>query len=311
MSVQKISVLVPPLRAVPPGAAWAANAVAWLFGTDPRQAERPRGLARGGPRAPPRRPRRPPRRPRAAGADRRGPALRAQPARVRQGPDGRRLGRPPGLSPSGGSPASPAARRSRRSASLYSFSKRRFVPACGRSINSAKDGIRNPELRFGGAGFFHVLAPIACLPSATSSRNRCTSPSRSALASGAVLRDYTLAYETYGTLNAARSNAVLVCHALNASHHVAGTYAGKDEERGLVGQPGRPRQAARHRSLLRHRRQQPGLVLRLDRADPSQPRPGGERPRLRQRLPGGDGRGLGRRPGAPGRRRSASSGWRR
>ena len=42
---------------------------------------------------------------------------------------------------------------------------------------------------------------------------------------------------------------------------------GKDEERRLVGQPGRPRQAARHRSLLRHRRQQPRLVLRLDRAD--------------------------------------------
>ena len=41
------------------------------------------------------------------------------------------------------------------------------------------------------------------------------------LASGSVLRDYTLAYETYGTLNASRSNAVLVCHALNASHHVA------------------------------------------------------------------------------------------
>jgi len=44
------------------------------------------------------------------------------------------------------------------------------------------------------------------------------------LKSGATLRDYTLAYETYGTLNAARSNAVLVCHALNASHHVAGTH---------------------------------------------------------------------------------------
>jgi homoserine O-acetyltransferase/O-succinyltransferase len=39
---------------------------------------------------------------------------------------------------------------------------------------------------------------------------------------GAALRDYTLVYETYGTLNAQRSNAVLVCHALNASHHVAG-----------------------------------------------------------------------------------------
>ena len=42
------------------------------------------------------------------------------------------------------------------------------------------------------------------------------------LKSGAVLPEYTLAYETYGTLNAERSNAVLVCHALNASHHVAG-----------------------------------------------------------------------------------------
>ena len=48
------------------------------------------------------------------------------------------------------------------------------------------------------------------------------------LQSGACLRDYTLVYETYGKLNAARSNAVLVCHALNASHHVAGTYAGPD-----------------------------------------------------------------------------------
>ncbi len=43
--------------------------------------------------------------------------------------------------------------------------------------------------------------------------------------SGAVLDAYDLMYETYGTLNAARSNAVLVCHALNASHHVAGWYA--------------------------------------------------------------------------------------
>jgi homoserine O-acetyltransferase/O-succinyltransferase len=42
------------------------------------------------------------------------------------------------------------------------------------------------------------------------------------LKSGAVLADYQLTYETYGTLNTERSNAVLVCHALNASHHVAG-----------------------------------------------------------------------------------------
>jgi homoserine O-acetyltransferase len=45
------------------------------------------------------------------------------------------------------------------------------------------------------------------------------------LQSGAVLSDYALSYETYGTLNAHKSNAVLVCHALNASHHVAGVYA--------------------------------------------------------------------------------------
>jgi homoserine O-acetyltransferase len=42
------------------------------------------------------------------------------------------------------------------------------------------------------------------------------------LTSGARLADYTLVYETYGRLNADKSNAVLVCHALNASHHVAG-----------------------------------------------------------------------------------------
>ncbi|HEX8404475.1 MAG TPA: homoserine O-acetyltransferase [Duganella sp.] len=46
------------------------------------------------------------------------------------------------------------------------------------------------------------------------------------LQSGASLQDYILMYETYGTLNADKSNAVLVCHALNASHHVAGEYEG-------------------------------------------------------------------------------------
>ena len=47
-------------------------------------------------------------------------------------------------------------------------------------------------------------------------------PQPLALTSGAALADYTLVYETYGALNADHSNAVLVCHALNASHHVAG-----------------------------------------------------------------------------------------
>jgi len=63
------------------------------------------------------------------------------------------------------------------------------------------------------------------------------------LRSGATLADYTLVYETYGTLNAERSNAVLVCHALNASHHVAGSYAGQARSDGwwdnMIG-PGKP-----------------------------------------------------------------------
>ena len=45
------------------------------------------------------------------------------------------------------------------------------------------------------------------------------------LQSGAALPAYELVFETYGELNAERSNAVLVCHALNASHHVAGLHA--------------------------------------------------------------------------------------
>jgi len=63
------------------------------------------------------------------------------------------------------------------------------------------------------------------------------------LQSGASLQDYQLVYETYGTLNAAKSNAVLVCHALNASHHVAGEYEGEPKSAGwwdnMVG-PGKP-----------------------------------------------------------------------
>ncbi len=52
------------------------------------------------------------------------------------------------------------------------------------------------------------------------------------LQSGASIRGYSLSYETYGTLNADKSNAVLICHALNASHHVAGVYADQADNTG-------------------------------------------------------------------------------
>lgn len=45
------------------------------------------------------------------------------------------------------------------------------------------------------------------------------------LRSGTVLDSYNLVYETYGKLNAAKSNAILICHALSGNHHLAGVYA--------------------------------------------------------------------------------------
>ncbi len=63
------------------------------------------------------------------------------------------------------------------------------------------------------------------------------------LQSGASIRGYQLAFETYGRLNADKSNAVLICHALNASHHVAGVYEGQPKSEGwwdnMIG-PGKP-----------------------------------------------------------------------
>ncbi|HEY9018553.1 homoserine O-succinyltransferase MetX [Thiomicrospira sp.] len=50
-----------------------------------------------------------------------------------------------------------------------------------------------------------------------------------ALVSGAVLPQYDLVYETYGSLNAEASNAILICHALSGDHHVAGFYEGDDK----------------------------------------------------------------------------------
>ncbi|MBU3725556.1 MAG: homoserine O-acetyltransferase [Burkholderiaceae bacterium] len=63
------------------------------------------------------------------------------------------------------------------------------------------------------------------------------------LKSGQSFSPYQLIYETYGQLNADRSNAVLICHALNASHHVAGTHPDDPNHIGwwdnMVG-PGKP-----------------------------------------------------------------------
>ena len=63
-----------------------------------------------------------------------------------------------------------------------------------------------------------------------------------ALDCGETLDAYELVYETYGELNTSRDNAVLVCHALSGTHHLAGYYSMEDRKPGwwesLVG-PGK------------------------------------------------------------------------
>jgi homoserine O-acetyltransferase len=50
--------------------------------------------------------------------------------------------------------------------------------------------------------------------------------------SGQTIPGFTLRYETYGTLNATRDNAILVCHALSGDHHCAGWHSPADRKPG-------------------------------------------------------------------------------
>ena len=63
------------------------------------------------------------------------------------------------------------------------------------------------------------------------------------LACGRTLAAYDIVYETYGTLNAAKSNAILICHALSGHHHAAGYHSSDDKKPGwweaCIG-PGKP-----------------------------------------------------------------------
>jgi homoserine O-acetyltransferase len=122
---------------------------------------------------------------------------------------------------------------------LLEFEQRQFAPACGRYTNAAKDGpnlLTRPRFlrrRVCSLRGFELIV--------TAQSMHFDAPLQ--MQSGALIRDYALSYETYGALNADRSNAVLVCHALNASHHVAGTYADIPKSEGwwdnMIG-PGKP-----------------------------------------------------------------------
>ncbi|WP_372863756.1 homoserine O-acetyltransferase [Spongiibacter sp.] len=64
-----------------------------------------------------------------------------------------------------------------------------------------------------------------------------------ALSCGRSLPEHDIVFETYGELNAARSNAILICHALSGHHHAAGRHRADDRKPGwwdsCIG-PGKP-----------------------------------------------------------------------
>ncbi|MEA2737556.1 MAG: homoserine O-acetyltransferase/O-succinyltransferase [Acetobacteraceae bacterium] len=79
-------------------------------------------------------------------------------------------------------------------------------------------------------------------PADTGSHTHITFDDGIALECGAILRRHTVAYRTYGTLNAERSNAVLVCHALTGDQYAAEPHpvTGKPGWWDTVVGPGRP-----------------------------------------------------------------------
>jgi len=118
-----------------------------------------------------------------------------------------------------------------------------LISDCGRLINPAKETrvFFNPVQRKRTGFLLMDDVKTGSVNIVTPQRARFTKPL--ALRCGVTLSDYELVYETYGTLNAAKSNAILICHALSGSHHVAGSYAGDPKNVGwwnnIVG-PGKP-----------------------------------------------------------------------
>jgi len=103
-----------------------------------------------------------------------------------------------------------------------------------------------------------------------------------ALECGTTLPAYDLIYETYGTLNEERNNAVLICHALSGNHHAAGYHSMEDRKPGWWDSAIGPDKAIDTNRFFRRQPQQFGGMQWLNWPHNHQPR---ERRTLRPRLP--------------------------
>ena len=82
---------------------------------------------------------------------------------------------------------------------------------------------------------------------------------------GGVIEGFVLRYETYGKLNAASDNAILICHALSGDHHRAGVYSLHERKTGWWNLWW-PREAHRYLTLFCDLFQCIGRMPRLNRS---------------------------------------------
>src|SRR6202165_43677 len=109
---------------------------------------------------------------------------------------------------------------------------------------------QEPDTTFCTYGFFIAMSEIDPRSVGAAVPQRAGFLEPLIMKAGKTLASYELVYETYGALNDCRSNAVLVCHALSGSHHVAGFYADDPKKIGWWGKLIRPRQPIDHDRLF-------------------------------------------------------------